>query len=132
MSSLLDFLAENPVENVSERVVISARLANFPFTIKGVSGQQFAEYQKQATKMGGKKKVEFDNKKFNELIVINHTVEPNFRDAEAIKKANCQTPEEFLYRSLLAGEIATLSEKISSLSGFDKDIDEEIEEAKNF
>ena len=92
---------------------------------------QSAEYQKMSTKIGKKRKVEFDSKTFNELVVLNHTLVPNFRDAESIKKAGCRTPEQFLYKSLLAGEISELAQEISALSGFDKDMDEEVEEAKN-
>lgn len=131
MSALLEFLIENPVDNLTAEVIVSPRLAKFPFKIKGMTGPEFAEYQKLSTKIGRKKKVEFDSKKFNELVVLNHTLEPNFRDAESIKKAGCQTPEQFLYKSLLAGEISELSQQISILSGFDKEFEDEVEEAKN-
>ena len=59
------------------------------------------------------------------------TIEPNFKDADSIKKAGCQSPEQFLYKSLLAGEIAELAQQISALSGFDADMEEMVEEAKN-
>lgn len=131
MSTLLDFLMENPVDNLTEEVVVSARLAKYPFKIRAMTGPEFSEYQKLATRIGKNKKVEFDSRIFNEKVVVNHTVEPNFRDAESIKKAGCLTAEQFLYRSLLAGEIAELATKISSLSGFDRDMEETIDEAKN-
>lgn len=131
MGSLLDFLVENPINDITEEIVVSQRLSKFRFTIKGMTGPEFTEYQTAATAIGRHKKVQFNSKLFNELVVINHTVEPNFRDAEAIKKAKCTTPEQFLYKSLLAGEIQELADRISSLSGFDKDLDETIDEAKN-
>lgn len=131
MSKLLEFLVQNPVDNVTEEIIVSARLKDYPFQIKAMTGQDFSEYQKIATAFGKKKKVSFDTAKFNEQVVLNHTVEPNFRDAESIKAAGCMTPEQFLYRSLLAGEISELANKISMLSGFDSDIEESIEEAKN-
>jgi hypothetical protein len=131
MSKLLEFLIENPVDNVTEEIIISQRLKNFPFKIKAMTGQEFSDYQKLATAFGKKKKISFDSSKFNEQVVLNHTVEPNFRDAEGIKAAGCLTPEQFLYRSLLAGEISELANRISVLSGFDTDIDEAVEEAKN-
>lgn len=131
MSTLLQFLVENPVDNLTEKVVVSQRLSAFPFTIKGMTGIEFAEYQKAATRIGRHKKAEFDTKTFNEMVVLNHTVEPNFRDADSIKKAGCITPEQFLYKSILAGEIAELAQRISSLSGFDRDLEETVEEAKN-
>lgn len=131
MSALVNFLLENPVDNVVADVVVSQRLANFPFKIRAMTGLEFAEYQKAATKIGRHKKVDFDNKVFNELVVLNNTVEPNFRDAETIKKAGCNSPEQFLYKCLLAGEIAELAQQISVLSGFDRDFEQVIEEAKN-
>ena len=131
MSTLLEFLIDNPVDNLTEEVIVSQRLAKFPFKIKGMTGPEFSEYQKLSTKIGRHKKVEFDSKLFNEQVVLNHTVDPNFRDAESIKKAGCSTPEQVLYKSLLAGEISELAQQISALSGFDKDMEETVEEAKN-
>ena len=130
MSALVNFLLENPVDNVVADVVVSQRLVNFPFKIRAMTGLEFAEYQKAATKIGRHKKVDFDNKVFNELVVLNNTVEPNFRDAETIKQAGCNSPEQFLYKCLLAGEIAELAQQISVLSGFDRDFEQVIEEAK--
>lgn len=131
MSNLMQFLIDNPVDNLTDEVIISGRLAKFPFKIKGMTGPEFSEYQKLSTKISRHKKVEFDSKTFNELVVLNHTLNPNFRDAESIKKAGCQTPEQFLYKSLLAGEINELAQQITALSGFDKDIEDTVEEAKN-
>ena len=131
MSTLTQFLIENPVDNLTTEIIVSSRLAKFPFTIKAMTGPEFSEYQKLATRIGKHKKVEFNSKTFQELVVLNHTVEPNFRDADSIKKAGCTTPEQFLYKSLLAGEIAEIAQQVSNLSGFDKDAEETIEEAKN-
>lgn len=131
MSKLLEFLIENPIDNIEDEIIVSARLKDFPFKIKGVTSPQHAEYQKMALKIGKKGKTDFNTQLFNELVVLNHTVEPNFRDAESIKKAGCVSPEQFLYRSLLAGEVSELASQIIRLSGFDADINDEIEEAKN-
>ena len=127
----MQFLIDNPVDNLTDEVIVSSRLAKFPFKIKGMTGPEFSEYQKLSTKISRHKKVEFDSKTFNELVVLNHTLNPNFRDAESIKKAGCATPEQFLYKSLLAGEINELAQQITALSGFDKDIEDTVEEAKN-
>ncbi|WP_328802028.1 hypothetical protein T3H97_06360 [Paenibacillus sp. LX16] len=56
---------------------------------------------------------------------------PNFRDAESLKKLGCASVEEYVQKVLLAGEIATLSQKISSLSGFDIEMEDLVDEAKN-
>lgn len=131
MSTLLDFLIENPIDNIVDSVVVSTRLKAYPFKIRAMTSPEFSDYQKAATSYGRHKKMDFNSAKFNELVVLNHTIEPNFRNAESIKKAGCLTPEQFLYKSLLAGEISELSQKISALSGFDSDMEEIVEEAKN-
>ncbi|CEK34301.1 XkdN-like protein,hypothetical protein,Phage XkdN-like protein [[Clostridium] sordellii] len=135
MSKLMDFLVSNPIDNLTEDVIISDRFKNeneiLKFKIKAVSPDEFSELQKQCTKVGKKGKVNFDSKMFNDQLIINYTVEPNFKDADAIKKAGCMTPEQLLNKVLLAGEVATLVEEISTLSGFDKDLETLREDAKN-
>ena len=131
----MDFLVNNTVENLTEEVVISDRFKVdgeiLKFKIKAVTPDEFSDLQKQCTKIGKKGKMNFDSKMFNEQLIVNYTVEPNFKEAEAIKKAGCITPEQLLNKTLLAGEVATLVEQISTLSGFDKDLEELREEAKN-
>ena len=64
-------------------------------------------------------------------IAINYTVDPNFRSEDAIKKCGCLTPQQFINKTLLAGEFNNLVEAISIASGFEKGLDELREEAKN-
>ncbi|MDU1966861.1 phage tail assembly chaperone [Clostridium perfringens] len=135
MSKLTDFLLNNTVENLTEEVVVSDRFKVdgeiLKFKIKAVNPEEFSDLQKQCTKIGKKGKMNFDSKMFNEQLIINYTVDPNFKDAEVVKKAGCMTPEQLVNKVLLAGEVATLVEEISALSGFDKDLEELREEAKN-
>lgn len=132
---LSEFLIKNPVNNITEEVYVSNRFVGedgqkLPFKIKAMSGEAYASYRKEALRVTAKG-VDFDTKRFNELVVINHTIDPNFRDAEAVKAAGCVTPEQYLYRSLLAGEIDALAAKISELSGFNTTIEEAKETVKN-
>lgn len=135
MSKLTDFLLNNTVENLTENVIVSDRFKVdgeiLKFKIKAVNPEEFSDLQKQCTKIGKKGKMNFDSKMFNEQLIINYTVDPNFKDAEVVKKAGCMTPEQLVNKVLLAGEVATLVEEISALSGFDKDLEELREEAKN-
>ena len=78
-----------------------------------------------------KKGLDFDSTKFNLLIVAGQTIQPNFNNAELLKKSGCATAIEFIKKKLLSGEIAELADKITEISGFETDRDEEIEEAKN-
>lgn len=130
-NSLMEFLLENPVDNVTEQVELSQRLKGKLFSIRAMTGTEHNEYAKRATRIGKGRKVDFDTSLYNQLVVVNHTINPNFKDAETLKKAGCQTPEQLMNRVLLAGEIAELASRISSLSGFDRDMDDLVVEAKN-
>lgn len=129
--SLVDFLLENPVDNLTSEIIVSKRLEKFPFTIKAMSGKDQMEYSRQATVVNKGSQANLNPAKFNELMIIRHTINPDFRNAENMKKSGCTRPEEYLYKVLNAGEISKLVEKITELSGFDQDIDELAGEVKN-
>lgn len=136
MSTLQDFLNSNPVEGLTEDVAVSSRFKDadgnlLKFKIKAMSGPEFEDIRKRSTTILKKGKVDFNAQRFNTTCVINNTVEPSFKDAESIKKLNCNTPEEYLNKVLLPGEIATLAEHIQKLSGFETDMEELVDEAKN-
>lgn len=72
-----------------------------------------------------------DTSRLRMLIVKNHVIDPDFKDAEMLKQCGCSTPEQFISDKLLIGEQQKLQEAILTLSGFDTDLKSEIEEAKN-
>lgn len=134
MTDLQMFLLDNPVTTVTKEVIVSERLKDKPFKISCMTGKQLDEYQKQCIKnFKNIKKREIDTSKLNELVIINHCITPNFRDAEWLQKAGCPTdPRALLYRVLNAGEIITLVSKIYEISGFtDDEFEDEKEEIKN-
>lgn len=136
MTALTDFLLANPVNTIEKEVAVSKRIVDeqgnlLKFKIKPMLNEQYLDYQNQCTvpKKGGK--IEFNTKRFNQLIILNHTVEPNFRSSELLQQANCTTPEQLLNRMLLAGEIQVLSEQIRIISGFEDSLDDLVDEVKN-
>ncbi|WP_068786615.1 phage tail assembly chaperone [Paenibacillus phocaensis] len=136
MSTLQDFLNSNPVDGLTAEVVVSSRFKGpdgnlLKFKIKAMSGPEFEDIRKRSTTILKKGKVEFNAQRFNNTCVINNTLEPDFKDAESIKKLGCTSPEEYLNKVLLPGEIATLAEHIQKLSGFETDMEELVNEAKN-
>lgn len=135
MTGLQQFLIEHPIGKITGEAVVSERIFDESgdpvcFKIRAVSGEEHAQYQRLALIPGRGGRPELDPKRYNELVVINHTEDPSFKDVEAIEKAKCRTPEEFLYKSLLAGEISRLAAAIGRLSGF-QSFREAREEAKN-
>lgn len=132
MNALQQFLTKNSVDNLTKEVSLGGRLKDFKFKIKALTGNQYNDFQALCIENpNSPKKRRFNTKKFNELIVINCVVEPNFKDAEWIKELGVVDAASAMYKTLLAGEITQLAEETLRLSGFDRDIEEEIEEVKN-
>lgn len=140
MSALKDFLLENSdIAGKEVEVPISPRFKDkdgnlLRFKIRPMTGDEFGKYQKQCTTInvnGRKKETSFDSGKFNLLCAVNHCIDPDFKDADFLKQLGVQTPEQAVSKTLLAGEIVELGNQVTKVSGFDVDINEEIEAAKN-
>lgn len=135
MSSLQAFLNSNVVEDIKESVLVSKRFKDekgglLKFKIRAVTDSEMSDIQKICMRTGKKGKVDFDVSKFNRLIAIKGCVDPKFEDAESIKGVGCVTPEDYIKKVMLPGEIATLAEQIQTLSGY-TDLEDLKEQAKN-
>ena len=132
MNNLQQFLLENPVDNVTQEIVLSGRLKDFKFKVRAITGKEYSDYQARCIENpNSPKKRRFNTKKFNELIVANCVVEPNFKDPEWLKELGVADATSAIYKTLLAGEITDLAERALRLSGFDRDVEEEMDEVKN-
>jgi len=132
MNALQQFLAKNSVDNLTEEVTLGGRLKDFKFKIKALTGNQYNDFQALCIENpNSPKKRRFNIKKFNELVVANCVVEPNFKDPEWLKELGVADAASAIYKTLLAGEITDLAEKALRLSGFDRDVEEEMDEVKN-
>ncbi|QNK57550.1 MULTISPECIES: phage tail assembly chaperone [Paenibacillus] len=139
MSTLQQFLNRHPVDNLTEEVVISDRFRDeegqlMKFTIRAMSADDMASYQKRAMKINPKskdRKVEIDSGAITKAIVVNHTVNPSFKDAESIRELGCFDADSYLQKVLLAGEIEELAKEIQRISGYNTNFEELVDEAKN-
>lgn len=129
MGRLDDFLALPDVDGMTEEIYINERLGTF--TVKPMTERQLYNYRNRCKIIKGKSGENFDSGKFNLLIISGQVIEPNFSDAAFLTKANCNTASEFISKKFFAGEVAEIAEKITEISGFGSDINEEVEEAKN-
>ena len=129
MSEFMDFLASPDISEIEETVKINDRIGSF--IIKPMTQTQWESYRSRCSGKLSKKGVDFDNEKFNNLVLVGQVVKPNFSDAAMLSKAGCTTPAELIAKKILPGEIAEIVSRITKLSGFDIDINEDIEEAKN-
>lgn len=132
MNALQQFLTKNSVDNLIEEISLGGRLKDFKFKVKALTGNQYNDYQTLCVENpGSAKKRRFNTKKFYELIVVNCVLEPNFKEAEWMKELGVPDAASAMYKTLLAGEITQLAEVILRISGFDNDIEDEMEEVKN-
>jgi len=136
MTTLQEFLNQNLVEGMTKEVPISDRLRDkdgklFTATIKTVTQKEVKELRRKHTKINKKGEPEVNSEAFAEEMVVENTLNPNFKDAESIKKVGCTTPYQYLNKVLLAGEISMLHKEILDFSGFRMNIDELVEEIKN-
>lgn len=129
MTRLEDFLALPDVANEMAEVTLK-RLGTIKF--KPMTNEQYNSYSARCRGKFNKNGVTFDSNKFSMLVICNQCVEPDFSNAAFLQQAGCQTPEDFINKKLLPGEITDIANAISKASGFDIDnIDEKIDEAKN-
>lgn len=127
--TLDDFLNLPDVDDIQEEIFVNNRLGKFK--VKAMTSDEFSAYQKRAKTKVGKDGIQFDGAKFNLAIVAGQVIYPDFNNAELLKKAKCTTGTELIKRKLLPGEIGLIADKICTISGFDSDFNEDVEEAKN-
>ena len=132
MNTLQQFLLQTDVSDLKKVVNLGGRMSDHPITIKALDGDKYNSFQQLCIENpNSAKKRRFNTKKFHELICVECLVDPSLKDPEFIKAAGVPDSTRLLYRCFLAGEIAAIAESVLKLSGFDRDMDEEIEEVKN-
>lgn len=128
MTTLEDFLA---LPNVADEE-IEIKLKRFSIKAKPLTNDKYNEFSARCRGKFNKNGVTWDSNKFNMLIICNQCIDPDFSNAVFLQKAGCQTPDEFINKKLLPGEITEIANQIVKASGFDVDnLNEKIEEAKN-
>ena len=135
MNALQQFLLNSDVKDMKKTINLGGRLEQFPITIRALEGDKYNSFQQMCIENpNSPKKRRFNSKKFNELICVECLVDPNMKDAEFLQAARAKGVVDstgLLYHCFLAGEIATIAEQALRLSGFERDVEEEIEEVKN-
>lgn len=108
----------------------------FPFVVKSITEGENKEIRKGCQKTTFNKKThqketETDSDLYGNRLVIACCVEPNFKDAELQKKFGVLGAEALLDKLLNPGQFAELLSKVQEMNGFDSDINELVDEAKN-
>lgn len=129
MTLLEDFI--NLPDVGSEVVEIDGGKRLGKLKVKPMNIEKYNEFQNRCRGKMTKNGVSFDTTKFNTLVVANQVVEPDLSDASFLQRVGCSTPVEFINRKLYPGELIDIADAIITLSGFETDINKDIDEAKN-
>ncbi len=133
MSSLNAFL--NPVKVENQEVIISNRFIEdgkpVPFIIRPISQDENKQLIKKFTKRDKKGAETFDRAEYISALTAVAVVFPDLKNAELQKGYGVLGESALLQKMLFVGEYAELAQAVQELSGLDKDINEDIEEAKN-
>ena len=129
MSKLDDFLGLTNVSEIREEIKVNLGGKELTLSVRPITEEEHTSWQKMCNNIS-KNKVTFDTKKYNELILQNCIVEPDFSNAEFLDKVKCVDSLDFLNKKFPSGVISNITEGIQKLSGFES-YEMEIETAKN-
>lgn len=136
MSTLQEILNLNIVDNIVHYVEVSNRLKdengqNLKFKIKPILFDDLNRLKKKATYINKNGQPVIDEAKLNTYCIIESTIEPCFKDLKSIQQLKVNTPEQYLNKVLLAGEIDRLIKEILTISGFVENIEDLVDDIKN-
>ena len=129
MSKLDDFLNLNDVSEIKKTIKVNIGGKDLDIVIRAITEAEHTEFQRRSNVIN-KNKITFDSGKYSNLVLEACIVEPNFKDAEFLKKAGCVSATEFINKKFPAGVVSDISQKIQELSGFES-YEMEIGNAKN-
>ncbi len=133
MKDLKAFL--NPIKTEEKEVIISDRFVEngkpVPFTIRPITQEENGKLMRKHTKKDKSGNEVFDRVSYNQELMASAVVFPDLENAELQKAYGVLGATKLLVNMLYIGEYGMLLQEVNALSGLDKDINEEIDEAKN-
>lgn len=140
MSDLSVFFAQNNLADITEEFIVSERFKDkggqpVPWKIRSMTEAENEAIRKSATKRIKVKNsgytTEVDSEEYIARLAVSSVVFPNLKDAALQESYQVKGADALLRKMLLPGEYAALIQKVQELNGFDKDMNELIEEVKN-
>ena len=140
VSSLQAFFAKNAKVDIVEEVVVSDRFKDengkpIPWKIRAITEEENEQLRKAATQFvkrpGGRRVAEIQPEVYMAKVAAASVVFPDLKNAELQKSYGVLGAEELLKKMLLSGEYARLVQAVQEINGFDKDINELMDEVKN-
>ncbi|GKX29193.1 phage portal protein [Vallitalea longa] len=140
MSNLQAFFAQNVDQTITIKQVISTRFKDeegnpIPFEFQAISREREKEIRKSCTKKERDRKrgmkTIIDEDSFIDKFVAACTVFPNLKDSDLQKSYGVMGEVDLLKAMLLPGEFTEALLVAQEVNGYDKDMNDLVEEAKN-
>ncbi|SFF23146.1 Phage XkdN-like tail assembly chaperone protein, TAC [Paenibacillus algorifonticola] len=138
--SLSAFFKQNVVSDITVDFVVSDRMKDkdgnpIPWQLKTMTEEENERLRKSATKQvkgkNGVKTNETDSEAYIAKLVVASVLYPDLQNAELQESYNVRGADVLIKKMLLPGEFASLVGKVQELNGFDRDLNELVEEVKN-
>jgi hypothetical protein len=140
MGSLQAFFAQNVKLDIVEEVIVSERFKDengnpIPWKIRAITEGENEQIRRAATHVtkekGGRRNIEIQPDVYLAKVAAASVVFPDLKNADLQKSYGVMGAEDLLKKMLLAGEYAALVQKVQEVNGFDRDINELMDEVKN-
>ncbi|WP_098748800.1 phage portal protein [Paenibacillus sp. EZ-K15] len=140
MSDFSMFFAGQSSAEITEEFVVSVRFKDaeggpVPWKLRSITEEENQECRKAATrKVKGKNGVftpEIDPNDYMTKLMVSSVIYPDLKNSELQKSYGVLGAESLLRKMLLPGEFAALGERVQALNGFDRDMNELVDDVKN-
>ncbi|MFC5703185.1 phage portal protein [Cohnella faecalis] len=140
MSDLSVFYAQNVAVEEVEDFIVSERFKDkagkpIPWKLRSMTEEENEECRKAATRKVkgkyGQQTVETNSDDYLAKLVVSSVTFPNLKNADLQKSYGVMGAESLLRKMLRPGEYSSIVQKVQELNGFDKDLNDLIEEVKN-
>ncbi|RXZ77247.1 phage portal protein [Paenibacillaceae bacterium] len=140
MSDFQAFFAQNAPLDTVEEIPVSPRFKDengkpIKWKVRSITEEENAELRKASTKRikgrNGTQKTEFSTDDYTAKMAVVGVVFPDLKNVELQQSYGALGAESLLKKMLLPGEYADLLIKVQQINGFDKDINDLVEDVKN-
>lgn len=141
-NSLAAFMAQNAVKAEVIEAAVSKRFLDVDgkpvkWKLGAITSEEDESLRKSCTyktQVTGKKDqftMDFDNNRYIGVLAAKCVVYPDLNDVGLQDSYSVKSGDSLLKTMLLPGEYAKLVEKVQEINGYDRSMDEVVEEAKN-
>lgn len=131
MGILSNYLKTNDFTKERKKLIFCKEVKELNVEIRALTEYELNSITDSCTKISKKSGISVNQGKLKSQICIKAITYPDFNSTEDIEETKSGTPENLLAKTFSPGIIAEIYTQISMLSGFDRDMEEDISEVKN-